>query len=105
MRVTFFRNPMAEVAYARGPTLLGATHYPCQKKMKTRSQKTRGPKKMRSEKRWGPRKRGVAESTGNQKTRGPKENAGSQRPRGPTKRFYNENGIMKATHALLVITL
>ena len=55
---------------------------------------------------WGPRtlflkkkrKRGA-------RKHGAPENAVSQKPRGPTKRFYNENGIMKATHALLVITL
>ena len=60
---------------------------------------------------WGPRtlflkkkrKRG-ARKHGARKHGAP-ENAGSQKPRGPTKRFYNENGIMKATHALLVITL
>ena len=80
MRVTFFRNPMAEVAYARGPTLLGATHYPCQKKMKTRSQKTRGPRKC------GARKGGAPENGELQKARGTRKRGVLKKTRGPRDR-------------------
>ena len=34
-----------------------------------------------------------------------RESAGPQKTWGPAKRFYNENGITKATRALLAITL
>ena len=54
--------------------------------------------KMRSEKRRGPIKRGVPVNA-------EPESAWPQKTQGPTKRFYNQNGITKATRALLAITL
>ena len=74
-------NPMAEVAYARGPPFLGAPRFWAPraffpKKNENVEPENAGPQKMRIENTGDRRKRGAPvnaepESAGSQKTRGP----------------------------------